>query len=204
MMSNISQWLIHAQIWLPSVWVGGKYKFSTHRTLSASELHSLSCFSVHLNGCCAAVFDVPWTLDARLVITLVRAESLGQKIGAAFPTNRFKTPPVIIRHLFMMHQTFGGCNCLVKTAELIRALLLRFSECVSILSGSILSLVLNPACFRNSRTLLVSRSLHTLDPEIINHKIRKGWSVSQECSQWTVFTLIWCSSSSVFECVDTH
>jgi len=37
----------------------------------------------------------------------------------------------------------------------------------------------------------VSKSLHTLEAIIIIHKIRKGWSESQECSQWAVFTLIW-------------
>ncbi len=46
------------------------------------------------------------------------------------------------------------------------------------------------ACFRNRCTLLVSKSLHTLEPKIIIHKIRKGWSELQECSQWALFTLI--------------
>ncbi len=82
------------------------------------------------------------------------------------------------------------------------------------------------ACFRNRRTLLVSKSLHTLEPKIIIYKIRKGWSELQGCSQWAVFTLISChksilsrgeitdsaertsalqrSSSSAFECVDKN
>ncbi len=46
------------------------------------------------------------------------------------------------------------------------------------------------ACFRNSRTLLVSKSLHILEPKIIIHKFGKGWSDLQESSQWAVFTLI--------------
>ncbi len=47
------------------------------------------------------------------------------------------------------------------------------------------------ARFTNSWTLLVSKSLHTLEHKIIIHNIRKGWSELQGCSQWTVFTLIW-------------
>ncbi len=103
------------------------------------------------------------------------------------------------------------------------ASILRFSECFVIPLESILSLVLNSrwrCMLQKQSTLLVSKSLHTLEPKIIIHKIRKGWSELQGCSQWAVFTLISCHKSILsrgeitdhaqalffraFECVDKN